>query len=423
MILKKRSSSPASCVMTTPPRSRALNDVRLSAEEELLLSNSIWEHQSRIEDLLLEIPEAAEVMGRRTKRRETTNSRHVDRMATAVVLVKRMRPRPSSALQIMGLWAKAEEKRWTLAMSGYRIAVGEAKKMGGRGLAHEDLVQEGVVGLLDAAKRFDPKRQLRFSTYARWWVRARMMRAIDTTGSTVRLPGGVLEKLRRLEMLKAKLERVFGRWDEEQLALEVGLGVDEVRDILATNDETQVVSLLSSGSDDGQRERRSLEERLSDESSVPADKVSEWAEKLETLKRVVSELPDHHRHVVSLYLGLSEDDQSTTPWTLQSAAEQIGISRERVRQLLLQVVNKVNAELSSEDFGSIPSATVDDVLEAVPPGARCTSKSIAIRVFGPQVRQDHVRVIEQHLLDLRKQGLVDLESRERRDLWSLRVAS
>lgn len=410
--------------MTAFPRSRVRNDVRLSAEEELSLSASIWEAQAEIEKLLLEIPEAAEVMGKRTRRREMTNSRHVDRMNTAVALVKRMRPRPMTSLQIMGLWAKAEEEKWTLAMSGYRIAVGEAKKMGGRGLPHEDLVQEGVIGLLDAAKRFDPKRKLRFSTYARWWVRARMMRAIDTTGTTVRLPGGLLEKLRRLEMLKAGLERVFGRWDEEQLSLAVGLPVEEVRAILATNEETQVVSFERPREDDGQH-RLSLEERLSDESAIPADKISEWGEKYEVLKRVVADLPDHHRRVVSLYLGLSEDDQSTTPWTLQSAAEQIGISKERVRQLLHSVIGRVQAELDPDDSPAVPpETTVDEVLEAMlTGGTRHSSRSIASRVFGSRVHKEHVLAVEQILFVLHQRGLVDFESRERRDLWSLRTAA
>ena len=83
-------------------------------------------------------------------------------------------------------------------MSGRRIAHGEARKLAGPFMDEEDLVQEGYIGLLRAAKRFDPDRGIRFSTYARWWVRAQMTRAIDHTGRPVRLPGCAVEQTRNL---------------------------------------------------------------------------------------------------------------------------------------------------------------------------------------------------------------------------------
>lgn len=411
--------------MALPIRVRASDKKRFTAEEEICLAQQIRDREDRIEELLLEVPFTADIMNQRTNRKELTSSRHVDRMCQAVAAVKRLRPRPVSALEVMGLWVETEADRWKLAMSGFRIAVGEARKMGGRGLDHEDLVNEGIMGLLDAAKRFDPARKLRFSTYARWWVRARMMRAIDTTGSIVRLPGGLLEKVRRVQMLKANLEKEFGDWDEQVLSDQIGMSVDDVRQILATSEETQVVSLVAPTNEDGNRSRM-LEEMLSDESSVPADRLSEWAEMYDALVRVVSGLPEHHRRVVSLYLGLDNSDLATTPWTLQSAADQIGISRERVRQLLLNVRDRVWAELSSPD-GQIPDLSIpdDQVLDAIGDGA-CPSREVAVRLFGHSVKSDHLRAVEETLGRLEARGAVEKEGRKegRRSvasgLWSLR---
>lgn len=406
--------------MTLPLRIQAKDRRRLTADEEIDIARKIRANEKQIEKFLLQIPETADIMNRRTKRKELTASRHVDRMKEAVALVRRLRPRPASALAIMGLWHEADEARWTLAMSGFRIAVGEARKMGGRGLDHEDLVNEGIVGLLDAAKRFDPGRKLRFSTYARWWVRARMIRAIDTTGATVRLPGGLLEKLRRLEMIKATLEKQYGCWDETSLADQIGMTVNEVRQVMRTSEETQVVSLVAPTNDDGNRSRV-LEEFLSDESTVSADRLSEWNEMYEELRRVVGELPDRHRRVVSLYLGLDSDDEAKIPWTLQSAADQIGISRERVRQLLVAVRDRVWAEMSGKELPdlSVPSEVV---LEALGGPEGSTTKAICVRLYGPAVRPDHVRAVEEALCDLEEKGMVELQEDEDEPVWEIRAA-
>lgn|GEM_PF-914670 len=398
---------------------------RLSAEEELALSTSLRRTERRVEVLCRSVPQAAEILDRRTKRKELTASRHVDRLAEGVRVVRALRPRPDSALEISALWKRTEEERWQLAMSGYRIAVGEARKMGGRGLDHEDLVHEGIVGLLDAAKRFDPARKLRFSTYARWWVRARMMRAIDTTGSTVRLPGGLLEKLRRLEMLKAQLEKAEGAWDMEALAAEIGLSVEEVREVMATNEETQVLPMTSSppGGQSSDGASRNLEDTLACDRIPSPERTAELTRMHDALRVAVSKLQPRHRHVVSLYLGLDQNNDSRT-WTLQSAADQIGISRERVRQLLLWVRNRVAEMLADPEEFVEQEATVPDPesILAVLGKARSSTTTIAKKLYGSTFRRIHVDAIEEALICMERGRLVESYPSERRTLWAMNQA-
>ena len=111
------------------------------------------------------------------------------------------------AVQASRHWDEAESLRWQLAMSAMRIARGEARKLACSLMAEEDLVQEGYIGLLRAARRFDPDRGIRFTTYARWWVRAQMTRALETAGRMVRLPGGAVEQLRSLQRAMERLDQ------------------------------------------------------------------------------------------------------------------------------------------------------------------------------------------------------------------------
>lgn len=396
---------------------------RLTAEEEMLLSTRIRAIESHVEKLLMGIPSCVQILSQRTKRKELTSSRHVDRLNEAVKVVKLLRPRPPAALEVMGLWKEAETKRWELAMSGYRIAVGEARKMASRGLEHEDLVNEGIVGLLDAAKRFDPSRKLRFSTYARWWVRARMLRAIDTTGTTVRLPGGLLERLRRLEMLKAQMEKMGGSWNIESLAEAIGLSVDEVRDVLHINEETQVVP-ISMGPPTSDSESRSLEDVLACDKIASPERICELSRMNEALIGAVNKLQPRHRHVVSLYLGLDPSSDSRT-WTLQTAADQIGISRERVRQLLLWVRSRVAEELAEPEELVQPFSLPDpvSVLAALSSSGSMSSSGLAKRVYGQAIRKPHVEAIEEILAVFEREGRVFSEARERRTLWKVVASS
>ena len=119
-----------------------------------------------------------------------------------------------------------------LAMSGKRIAHCEARKLAGPFMDEEDLVQEGYIGLLRAAKRFDPDKGIRFSTYARWWVRAQMTRAIDHTGRPVRLPGCAVEQTRNLRKAMKHFEALEVEYTIVHLAAEVNIDTERAELLL-----------------------------------------------------------------------------------------------------------------------------------------------------------------------------------------------
>ena len=125
-------------------------------------------------------------------------------------------------------------------MSGRRIAHGEARKLSGPFMSEEDLAQEGFIGLLRAAKRFEPDRGIRFSTYARWWVRAQMTRAIDHTGRPVRLPGCAVEQTRNLRKAVTRFEASGVPYGVSDLANELGVDISRVQLLMS---QGKVVSL------------------------------------------------------------------------------------------------------------------------------------------------------------------------------------
>ncbi|NOY27527.1 MAG: sigma-70 family RNA polymerase sigma factor [Oligoflexia bacterium] len=244
---------------------------RLTAEQERDMARCIRTAEQHVREALAGIDEAEDILMRRPKRVERTRAGAVDRLEEAVRAVqKAAKEQPELrkyARQAIHAWNESENLRWKLAMSGLRIAHGEARKLAGPFLDEEDLVQEGYIGLLRAAKRFDPDRGIRFSTYARWWVRAQMTRAIDHTGRPVRLPGCAVEQTRNLRKAMKRFETMGTGYTLADLADEVG--IDEARARLLLS-QGNVVS-LDEPVDDGPRPRTLDKFLADDEASSPDD--------------------------------------------------------------------------------------------------------------------------------------------------------
>jgi RNA polymerase nonessential primary-like sigma factor len=240
-----------------------------------------------------------------------------------------------------GAWAEAEAIRWELAMSGRRIAHGEARKLAGPFMDEADLVQEGYIGLLRAAKRFDPDRDIRFSTYARWWVRAQMTRAIDHTGRPVRLPGCAVEQTRNLRKAIKRFEDMGVEYNVSDLANEVGVDKKRAEFLLS---QGQTVS-LDQPVDDGPRSR-SLEHFLSDEEAThPDDEAISTQEIQRMLQAFDSVLTERHRYVLTRRYGL-EDNQFRT---LSQVGKGMSLSRERVRQIEREALIRLREQAMIRD--------------------------------------------------------------------------
>ncbi len=220
-----------------------------------------------------------------------------------------------------------------LVEANLRFVVAYAKRFHHSRVSLLDLINEGNIGLIQAAKKFDPAKNVKFITYAVWWIRQAILHALSEHGATFRLPQKQANVLYRLERSRQALGRELERTpSEKELADEVQMDVEQVRLLLASNQNT--LSLNEPVDEDGEAEFGDLLEQY----VIPDTDEQLLQESFEeTLREALATLSEKEREILTLRFGLGDD----TPRTLREIGEALGISRERVRQIENQALTKL----------------------------------------------------------------------------------
>jgi RNA polymerase primary sigma factor len=220
---------------------------------------------------------------------------------------------------------RAREAGDHLIVANLRLVVSVAKKFSGRGLSLPDLIQEGNIGLIRTVKKFDHRRNFKFSTYATWWIRQAISRAIADHSRTVRLPVHVVDTIRKLAQARQRFSQQYGRKPTNtELAGETNITTEKVEWLLAAISREPISLETPIGEEDDQ-----LSDCIEDQ-SIPQPE-EQLAEVLlhEQLRDTLDSLPTRERRVIELRFGL-DDGYSRT---LEEVSTELGVTRERVRQI------------------------------------------------------------------------------------------
>ncbi|SUU92421.1 RNA polymerase sigma factor rpoD [Anaerococcus octavius] len=237
---------------------------------------------------------------------------------------------------------KSKRAKQKLAETNLRLVVSIAKKYVGRGMSFLDLIQEGNMGLMKAVDKYDYNRGFKFSTYATWWIRQAITRAIADQARTIRIPVHMVETINKLVRTQRQLVQDLGRDpSNEEIAEQMGIEVTKVQEIRKIAQEP-----VSLETPIGEEEDSHLGDFIEDETAINPDDAANYTMLREQLNDVLSCLGQREKRVLQLRFGLIDG----TPRTLEEVGKEFDVTRERIRQIEAKALRKLKSPNKSESL-------------------------------------------------------------------------
>jgi RNA polymerase primary sigma factor len=251
----------------------------------------------------------------------------------ALEAARRTQPDDPAVQAAAQAWAHAQRQldhaKAQMVQANLRLVIHVAKHYGNRGVPLLDLIQEGNIGLMRAVDKFEPRRGLKFVTYAHWWIRQAISRALGEQHRTIRLPNHVIERQSKLRAARERLWETQGRAPSvHELSTTLAWTPHEVEEVLTTTQP--IMPLEQPITEDG----RVLADRVADGAAAPPEALVAADQCQRRLAECLATLPDREAFIVRLRYGL----EASQPHTLQEIGELLGLSRERIRQLEQQAL-------------------------------------------------------------------------------------
>ena len=228
--------------------------------------------------------------------------------------------------------------------SNLRLVVKIAKRYMNRGLPFLDLIEEGNLGLIKAVERFKLSKECRFSTYATWWIRQSIERALVNQSRTIRLPVHVSDDINKLIKITRELVRVYNREPQiKEVAEAMGVEPAYVRRLMVLLKKTFSIEHPM-----GENSDYSLIDTIEDTTVVNPLELAEWLNKYKIIADLLATLNDNEKEIIALRFGLDDRD----PQTLDTIGRQFGVTRERIRQIEAKSLEKLRTLLSERDLST-----------------------------------------------------------------------